>query len=435
MAMLLPTHPRSPRPSTRKNLAQPSPSSTSFRAQRESPLLLLALLTCTACTASAAPAQPQSPRATPAQIHARLLTLDSHLDTPVHFERPGWNFGARHGFDDDRSQVDLPRMDAGLDGGFFVIYTPQGPLTSQGYAAALAAATRRANAIRVTLATHKDRIAPATRAADAARIDRAGRRIAFQSIENSYPLGLDLANLRRFYDMGVRMAGPVHSRNNQFADSTTDKPRWNGLSPLGRRWVAEMNRLGLVVDGSHSSDAALEQMIALSKTPVILSHSGPRAIFDHPRNVGDDMMRKLAASGGVMQINSVFLVPPASTPRIDALLDAKGGLENQTPAEQAETLRRVRALHAGPESYTSATFEMFMASLLHALKVMGPDHVGLGADWDGGGGTRGMMDVAALPQVTERLLAAGYSEADLRKIWSGNLLRLLARAEAGSGRR
>ena len=392
------------------------------------------MLAVTACAAPAPVARRDAPRSTPAQIHARLLTLDSHLDTPVHFHRPGWSFAARHSFDNDRSHVDLPRMDDGLDGGFFVIYTRQGPLTPEGYAAALAHATRRADAIDATIRTHAARIAPATTAADAARVDRAGKRIAFQSIENSYPLGLDLANLSRFYARGVRMAGPVHSKNNQFADSTTDSPRWNGLSPLGRRWVAEMNRLGMIVDGSHSSDAALDQMIALSKTPVILSHSGPRVLFDHPRNVNDASMRKLAASGGVMQINSVFLVAPSSTPQVDALVDGPAGLEGQTPAQQAVTMRKVRALHAGAEPYTTATFEMFMASLLHSLKIMGVDHVGLGADWDGGGGTIGMVDIAALPKVTERLLAAGYTEADLQKIWSGNLLRLLARAEATRGK-
>ena len=394
----------------------------------------LVALVCTACANAAPPAPPaeiERGRPAGAELHRRLLTLDSHLDTPVHFDRPGWNFAVRHSFDDDRSQVDLPRMDDGLDGGFFVIYTRQGPLTPAGYADALAFALKRADAIRRTVAAHPARIAPATRPGDAAALDRSGRRVAYMSIENSYPLGLDLTNLRRFYDLGVRMAGPVHSKNNQFADSTTDKPRWNGLSPLGKRWVAEMNRLGMIVDGSHSSDAALDQMIALSKTPVLLSHSGPRAKFDHPRNVTDDMMRKLAASGGVMQINSVFLEPYPSTPRVDALVDAKGGLEFQTPAEQAETLRQVRALHAGPEPYVTARFEQFMASLLHAIEVMGVDHVGLGADWDGGGGVVGMMDVAALPKVTERLLAAGYSEADCQKIWSGNLLRLLALAEAG----
>ncbi len=400
------------------------------RPTRGAGISLLLLSACAAPPAEPPKARPAS-RATPAEIHTRLLTLDSHLDTPVHFDRPGWNFAARHSFDDDRTQVDLPRMDDGLDGGFFVVYTRQGPLTPAGYTAALKHALGRANAIRRTFAAHTGRIGRAERTGDAARLDRARRRIGYISIENSYPLGDSVKLLPAFYALGVRMAGPVHSKNNQFADSTTDKPRWNGLSPLGVQWMAEMNRLGMIVDGSHSSDAALNQMIALSKTPVILSHSGPRAKFDHPRNVSDDTMRRLAASGGVMMINSVFLVPLSSTPRVDALVDAKGGLEFQTAPEQVETLRKVRALHAGAEPYTTATFEQFMASLLHALRVMGVDHVGLGADWDGGGGTAGMMDVAALPKVTERLLAAGYSEADLQKIWSGNVLRLLAAAERG----
>lgn len=364
-------------------------------------------------------------------VHERLLVLDSHLDTPTHFERAGWDFAEGHSFDADNSQVDLPRMAAGgLDGGFFVIYTPQGELTPQGYAKALEDALGRAEAIRRTVATNGAAIEFATSAADAARIAAAGKVVAYQSIENSWPLGDDIANLQRFHALGVRMAGPVHSKNNQFADSTTDTPRWNGLSPLGRQWVAEMNRLGMVLDGSHSSDAALEQMIALSKTPVILSHSGPKAIFDHPRNISDDLMRKLAAAGGVMQVNSIFLEPFPKTPKTDGLLARKGGLRFQTEAEQAETLAAVAALRAGEEPFTTATFDMFMRSLIHAIEVMGIDHVGLGADWDGGGGVIGMMDVAALPQITERLLAAGYSEADIEKIMSGNMLRLLRAAEA-----
>ena len=389
-------------------------------------LLPFALLALAGCATT--------PASNPANLHQRLLILDTHLDTPVHMARPGWDFGAEHSFHADRSQVDLPRMaEGGLDGGFFVIYTPQGELTSEGYAKALAEATERAKAIRRTVAKHSDRIELATTAADAKRIDAAGKAIAYQSIENSWPLGTDLANLKRFYDMGVRMAGPVHSRTNQFADSATGDPVHGGLSPLGKQWVAEMNRLGMIVDGSHSSDATLEQMIALSETPVILSHSGPKAIYDHPRNVSDDLMRKLAASGGVMQINSIFLNPSPKTPRTDALLEAKGGLRFQTPEEQAETLAKAAAL-LDEEPVTTATFDMFMASLLHALKVMGPDHVGLGADWDGGGGVIGMMDVAALPKITERLLAEGYSEADLRKIYSGNVLRLLRAAEAAKER-
>lgn len=389
-------------------------------------LLPLSLLALTACATT--------PAIDPASLHQRLLILDTHLDTPTHMARPGWDFGARHSFVSDRSQVDIPRMvEGGLDGGFFVIYTPQGELTPAGYARALADATARAEVIRATIARHGDRIALATTAADAERLNAAGKLIVYQSIENSWPLGTDLANLKRFYDYGVRMAGPVHSRSNQFADSATGEAVHGGLSALGRQWVAEMNRLGMILDGSHSSDAALEQMIALSKTPVILSHSGPKAIFDHRRNISDDLMRKLAASGGVMMINSLFLNPSVETPKTDALLEAKGGLRFQSPQEQAATLAAVAAL-AEEEPFTTGTFDMFMASLLHSLKVMGVDHVGLGADWDGGGGVIGMMDVAALPKITERLIAAGYTETDLAKIYSGNVLRLLRATEAGAAR-
>ena len=276
------------------------------------------------------------------------------------------------------------------------------------------------------LAAHPDRIALATASGDADRLHRAGKRIAYLSIENSYPLGTDVANARRWYDAGVRMLGLVHSRNNQFADSGTDTAVHGGLSPLGRRLVAEANRLGMVLDGSHASDAALEQMIQLSKTPVILSHSGPDALFEHGRNIPDALMRRLAASGGVMHMNTLYLEPLPSTPRADALTEA---LEGKTPAEQAAIWAQVRKLYAEEPPRGRATFDQFMAALLHALRVMGPDHVGIGADWDGGGGVAGLMDVAAIPRITERLFAAGYSEADCAKIWGGNAIRLLQAAE------
>jgi membrane dipeptidase len=229
--------------------------------------------------------------------------------------------------------------------------------------------------------------------------------------------------------MGVRMAGPVHNGTNQFADSARDKPRWNGLSPLGRQWVAEMNRLGMVIDGSHSSDATLEQMIALSKTPVILSHSGPKAMLDHPRNIGDDLMRRLAKSGGVMQMNTVFLVPPREgAPSRDAIENQQEQWETLAPAQRAKLVAEQTAFDAkNPRALASV--DLFMRSLLHAIKVMGVDHVGLGADWDGGGGLTDMKDISGLPIITARLRKAGYSDQDIAKIWSGNALRLLRQAE------
>jgi membrane dipeptidase len=231
--------------------------------------------------------------------------------------------------------------------------------------------------------------------------------------------------------IGVRMAGPVHSRTNQLADSTTGEARWRGLSPLGRRWVQEMNRLGMLVDASHSSDAAFDQMLSLSRTPIILSHSGPRAIFDHPRNLDDDRMRRLAAAGGVMFINSIFLVRHDTSDERDAIQARQERWGVLTPEERRQLLADKAALDA-QRPYTSADFDLFMRSLLHAVRIMGADHVGLGADWDGGGGVIGMEDVSLLPRITARLRREGIADADIAKIMGGNLMRVLRQAEAAA---
>ncbi|MBO9623795.1 MAG: dipeptidase [Sphingomonas sp.] len=387
------------------------------------------LLATTACAATHA-STPQGDTT----LHQRTLTLDTHLDTPVHFARPGWNFGERHSLATDIAQVDLGRMDSGdLDGGFFAIYTEQGPVTPEGFAAAKAFAFKRLGEIHAMLAKFPDRIALATRADDAARIDRAGKRFAYISIENSYPLGEDLSLLGEFYRQGVRLASPVHFRVNQFADSATDKPKWNGLSPLGRQWVAEMNRLGMVLDASHASDAVLDQMIELSKTPVLLSHSGTKAIYDHPRNLDDARVRKLAASGGAICVNSAYLAKTRPSATRSALSDQTEHMAEMSPAEQADLTRRLRAAEQA-EPANDADFETYMRAVLHLIQVAGVDHVCFGADWDGGGGVRGFEDIDALPKVTERLRAAGYSPADIEKMWSGNVLRLLRIAEQHKGR-
>ena len=226
----------------------------------------------------------------------KMMVIDTHLDTPVHFNRAGWSIADRHSFASDLTHVDVPRMrEGGLDGGFFVVYTPQGETNATGYAAAARHAETRLAAVERVLSEQRGLMTLATRADDAPRIAATGRRISYISVENSFPLGDSVSGLAGWYARGVRMAGPVHSRDNQFADSTTGQNRWGGLSPLGRQWVAEMNRLGMVIDGSHSSDAALRQMMALSTTPVILSHSGFKAIYDHRRNVDDALAREVAA--------------------------------------------------------------------------------------------------------------------------------------------
>ena len=363
-------------------------------------------------------------------FHASLLTLDTHLDTPVHFARAGWNFGERHDYANDLAQLDLPRMtDHGnLDGGFFVIFTNQGPLTREGYTAARDFALKRSDEIDTTLTRFADRIGSARTAADATRLDAAGKLIAFKSIENSYPLGEDLSLLGEFYRRGVRLAGPVHSSNNQFADSATDKPRWNGLSPLGVRWVAEMNRLGMVIDASHASDAAFDQILTLSKTPLLLSHSGSRGVFDHRRNIDDARIRKLAVAGGAICFTTIYLSDLNMTPERSELFGKHDQIGRMSPVEQADLTRRTRELDTR-QTMWAADFDSYMAGLLHVIDVAGVDHVCFGADWDGGGGIAGLEDITAHPKITARLKAAGYSDADLVKMWSGNVLRILAAAQ------
>jgi membrane dipeptidase len=371
-------------------------------------------------------------------IHQRILTLDSHLDTPMSFGRPGWSMMDNHTYADDLSQVDYPRMvRGGLDGGFFAIYTGQGPRTPEGYAAARDQALKRAVEIREMVSRNPGYFELATKADDAARIVAARKRVVYQSMENAYPIGKDLTLIKTFYDLGVRMMGPVHFSNNDLADSATDPkgPEWNGLSQLGKDFVAEANRLGIVIDASHASDQAFDQMLALSKTPIILSHSGAKAVFNHPRNIDDERIKKLAAAGGVIQINSYsdYMVRVPETPELDAeirALNQKYGpyrtLSGETFRSYVRERRAIEARYPLPR----ATMNDLMEHIVHTLKLVGPDHVGIGLDLDGGGGVTGLDDVEGIPEITRRLMAAGYREADLVKIWSANLLRLLREAEA-----
>ena len=366
--------------------------------------------------------------------HEQMIVLDTHLDIPARWDDGEWDFGESHRYEWDLSQTDLPRMEqGGLDGGFFVIYTPQGEVTPEGFHEARDAALVRVAAIHRVIGENSDRIGLARTAEDAERLHAEGRRFAFISIENSWPLGDDLSLLDTFHQLGVRMAGPVHSRTNQLADSTTGEARWNGLSPLGRQWVSEMNRLGMVIDGSHSSDAAFDQMLELSQVPIVLSHSGPKAIFDHPRNIDDARMRQLARAGGVMFINSVFLVPYDNSPERSAINDRHERWQALDARERRRLLRDRAALDA-QQSSPNADFDLYMRSLLHAVAVMGVDHVGLGADWDGGGGVVGMEDVSLLPRITARLRREGFSDEDIAKIMGGNMLRVLRRVQAGAAR-
>jgi membrane dipeptidase len=397
------------------------------------PAMAILLASPTAAQRGSRPHQSPS-QVTPADraAHQRMLVLDTHLDIPERWDDGQWDFGVRHRYEEDGSQVDLPRMDeGGLDGGFLVIYTPQGANTPAGFAQARDAALVRATAIRRVLGENRARIGLALTPDDAERLTAQHRHFAFISMENGWPLGEDLSLLTTFYRLGVRLAGPVHFRNNQLGDSATDTPRWHGLSPLGRQWVAEMNRLGIIIDVSHSSDDVFDQALALSRVPIIASHSGPRAIYNHPRNLDDARLRRLAAAGGLLMINSVYLGDADRSDERGAIEERHKRWASLTPAERTRLLRDEAALNRLRPAGT-ATFETYMRSMLHAIQVMGIDHVGMGADWDGGGGVIGMRDITALPQISARLRREGFSEADIAKVMGGNLLRVMRQVQAGA---
>jgi membrane dipeptidase len=204
---------------------------------------------------------------------------------------------------------------------------------------------------------------------------------------------------------------------------------------LGKEFVAECNRLGLVIDQSHGSDEVFDQLLALSATPIILSHSGAKAVYDHPRNIDDERIKKLAAAGGVIQMNSLsaYLIPTPPNPERNkamSALFAKFGGRSGLSSEQMKAMAQERRAIEEKFPVPAATFDDFMKHALHTIRLVGPDHVGFGPDWDGGGGVIGMEDIASSHKITARLLAEGYTEADCEKMWSGNVLRLLRSAEA-----
>ena len=408
----------------------------------------LCVLLLAACDQAAAPAAAAPVTAAPAAapddafaearaMHDRFITLDTHLDTPVHLSRPGWDIMERHDFFTDRSQVDYPRMEeGGLDGGFWVIFTQQGPRTDEGHADALDHALLVMTRIHKMVARNHEHFELALTADDAERIVDAGRKVVYISIENGYPLGTDARLLETFYRLGVRMFGPVHFANNELGDSATDHggAEWGGLSPAGREFVSEANRLGIVLDASHASDDVFDDLIRLSATPIILSHSGVAAIYDHPRNRSDARLRRLAETGGVIQMNAFgpylrpVIQPPGRATALRELSEEFGSILGMGPERMHEMAAQRREID---ERYPvdQPDLDDFMDHLLYALDLIGPDHVGIAPDWDGGGGVEGMWDVAAIPRITKRLLAAGYTEVDLAKIWGGNVLRVLRAAE------
>ncbi len=371
-----------------------------------------------------------------AALHERLFTIDTHLDTPTaRFMEPGWDFGAAHEMTDDGSQCDLPRMRAGgLDTGVFAVYVMQAARTPAGWAAARHRAHRHFDAIDSVLHRYAAECRLVRTVAEARRAKQDGQRAMFLSIENAYSLGVDPGSVSEYHARGVRMLGLTHMLNNDIADASTDPrgPEWGGLSGLGREVVAECNRLGIVLDGSHASDETVRNVLSLSRSPVILSHSDCRAHCDHPRNVDDGLLRDLAAQGGVIQINAlpISLVEAPGNRRTAAIAEVlmRFGGEVLTPEVRAaadEAYLAVGRAHPNPR----ATVDDFIRHLEHAVEIAGIDHVGIGCDFDGGGGVDGLKDTSAYPNLTCTLQARGWTEADLRKLWGENTLRVFRASE------
>lgn len=375
-----------------------------------------------------------------AQIHERLFTIDTHCDTPTaSLMKPGWDFAAKHDFTIDGSQCDLPRLrEGGMDAMVFAVYVPQASRSPRGHAVVHDMALRCIERTHAVLRENSANCGLASSADDALRLKREGKRALFVSLENAYSLGSEPANVEKFHRLGVRMIGLTHMLNNDVADSSTDPrgPEWGGLSPLGREIVAECNRLGIAVDASHASDDVLRELLERSKCPAILSHSDCRAVCDHPRNLGDDLLRALAAKGGVIQINALPI----------SLVDAPGSLRTSaiatvlmhyrdavlTPGVIAASdadYERVCGMHPNPY----VTLADFVRHIEHAAAVAGIEHVGIGCDFDGGGMVfEGLRDVSDYPKITRALLERGWSEPELRQLWGENTLRLMRKCEAAA---
>jgi membrane dipeptidase len=286
---------------------------------------------------------------------------------------------------------------------------------------------------RQQLAAHPDQFELALTPEDARRIAAAGRRVVFISMENASPLTTDPSLLEFYHAQGLRVLGLVHTSNNDFADSSNTPPEWNGLSAKGRALVAEANRLGIVLDQSHASDAVFDQLLELSKAPIILTHSSADAVYEHMRNIDDARIRRLAEKGGLLQVNAFgsYLKNTNITPEyrtaLQALTERFYGVvagSRQYDEFIAQKLALDERFNVAP-----ANFDDYMQHVLHIIRVAGPDHVGFGADWDGGGGVVGLEDVSMLPKVTARLLQEGFTESQIAAMWGGNMLRVIGDAQ------
>jgi membrane dipeptidase len=369
-----------------------------------------------------------------AALHDRMLTLDTHIDVPLNYMTEIDPSGLTE------LQVDLPKLGQGrLDSGFWIVYTPQGDLTETAMVQAQDIAQTRLRSISRLAVSFPDKVGLARTADEVRALVADGKFAVMIGMENAYPLGLTdwEAELERYAEAGVRYVGITHFGHNQFGDSSNPNfqrdsgPKWNGLSPDGRKLVAALNDHGILVDLSHAGKETMMQAADLSRTPIIASHSGVKAVADSARNLDDEQLRKLAEVGGVAQmvaLDSYVKLPTAEQQAAREALDAEFGDRSTWDQAKRDLYGERRAEIAAMAD--GANVSDFVDHIDHAVKIAGIDSVGIASDFDGGGGIVGWEDASETENVTAELVRRGYSEADIAKIWGGNLLRVMEAVEA-----
>lgn len=376
------------------------------------------------------------PSKKPMAIHIDAITVDTHCDTPMKLLKGGFDIGEEH--QSPESRVDLPRMQkGGLDAIFFAVFTGQKPRTAENYAQTYDDANKMIDSTYKAIKMNSEIAVLATNSEDAKKWSKKGKKAIYLGMENGFPLAKDISRVEEYYNKGVRYITLSHSSNNDVCDSSTDKKgaEHNGLSDFGKEVVKKMNNLGMIVDVSHISDKAFYDVIELSKAPVIASHSSARAVCNHPRNMNDDMIKKLADNGGVIQICLLgAYIEEEDTSSINYIkheelrkkyndFDFKNDDERKAAWNEWDTIDR---------NYPPVlpTIAKAVDHIDHIVKLVGVDHVGIGSDFDGGGGLADCADVSDFPKITEELLKRGYNQEDINKIWGGNFFRVFKEVES-----
>ena len=374
-------------------------------------------------------------------IHDRVLTVDTHDDISFDFASPEVDPGIR-----GSRQVDLVKMvEGGLDAAFFVVYVGQTERTPENYAQAKVDAMTKFDAIhRMAEEMYPDRVEIAYSADDFERIAASGKLVAAIGIENGYVIGTDLSLLETYYDLGARYITLAHNGHNDIADSANRRENLgdvgsehDGVSAFGEEVITEMNRLGIMVDVSHVSKAAMLDAVRMSRAPVIASHSSTRALADTPRNMDDEQLLALGENGGVIQVVALgAFVSDTDRSRSAEIrsLRTEIGLNSDGAVDLADLLASQRAEYARrmadiDQQWPPVDVAMFVDHIDHAIEVIGIGHVGISSDFDGGGGVDGWNDASETLNVTLELVRRGYTEEEIAALWGGNLLRVLREVE------